>query len=83
MFLRFFLSLEEIDCSGILVIFDIVISISSFVIFIGFLFILFIFLKAPVSSITSIALSGKNLSFIYFDDNSTADLIDSSEYETS
>ena len=49
----------------------------------GFVPFLFIFNNAPVSSITSIALSGKNLSLIYLDDNSIADLIDSSEYLTS
>ena len=72
------MSLEDIDCSGIFVIFDIVVSISFLVIFTDFLFFLFIFLKAPVSSITSIALSGKNLSLIYLEESSTADLIDSS-----
>jgi hypothetical protein len=37
---------------------------------------------APVSSITSIALSGKNLSFIYFDERSTEAFIASLEYAT-
>ena len=37
---------------------------------------------APVSSITSMALSGKNLSLIYLDDRSTEALIASVEYET-
>ena len=41
-----------------------------------------IFNNAPVSSITSIALSGRNLSFMYFDDSSTADFIDSLVYLT-
>ena len=38
------------------------------------------FNSAPVSSITSIALSGRNLSLIYFDDNSIDEIIASSEY---
>ena len=40
-----------------------------------FEFFLLIFSIAPVSSITSIALSGKNLSLIYLDDKSIEDLI--------
>ena len=70
------------DCSGIFVILEMVVSIFVFVTLIVFLFFLFIFNNAPVSSITSIALSGRNLSFIYFVDSSTADLIDSLEYLT-
>ena len=80
MFLRLFLSFEVMDWSGIFVIFDIVVSISVFEIFIVFSFFLFIFSNAPVSSITSIALSGRNLSLMYFDDNSIEEIIASSEY---
>ena len=83
MFLRFFLSDTEIDSSGIFVIFEIVISICFLVTFIDLVFFRLMFNNAPVSSITSIALSGKNLSLMYFEDNSTADLIDSSVYLTS
>jgi len=60
-----------------------VISISFFETLIVLSFFLLIFNNAPVSSITSIALSGKNLSFIYFEESSIDDLIASSVYLTS
>ena len=82
-FLRFFLSFELIDCSGIFVIFELVISISVFKTLINLLFFLLIFNNAPVSSITSIALSGRNLSLIYLDESSIADFIDTVVYYTS
>ena len=69
-------------CSGILVILDIVFSISDCFTVIFFLFFLAILSIAPVSSITSIALSGKNLSLIYFEDRSTDASTASFEYET-
>ena len=81
-FFKLFLSLLVIDCSGILVIFAIVASISDLRTFISLSFFLLIFNRAPVSSTTSIALSGRNLSLMYFEDSSTADLIDSSVYLT-
>ena len=63
---------------GILAITAIVSSIS----FSPIIFFLdaFNFIAAPVSSITSIALSGNFLSLIYLEDNSTAQSIASSEY---
>ena len=72
----------DIDCSGIFVIFEIVSSISPCFTVIFLLFFLDIFNEAPVSSITSIALSGKNLSLMYFEESSTAERMDSSEYLT-
>ena len=70
--------MDEIFCSGILVIFEMVFSISSLAIFNLDVLFLLIFMKAPVSSMISIALSGKNLSLMYLFDNSIADLIASS-----
>ena len=76
---NFLVSSLEIFRDGIFAILEIVSSISfSVIIFLPFggvnLF------AAPVSSITTIALSGNFLSFIYLEDNSTAQLIESSEY---
>src|SRR6056300_1701943 len=72
----------DIVCSGILDIFEIVFSISICFTVIFFEFFLEIFNKAPVSSIKSIALSGKNLSFKKRLDKVTAEFIDSPEYFT-
>ena len=66
--LRLTISSLEIFLVGILVIKEIVFSISSVEIFVVFEFFLFKFIQAPVSSITSNALSGKYLSFIYLFD---------------
>ena len=57
------------------------ISISKSIIFWGTL-IFKIWALEPASSKTSIALSGKNLSLMYFEESSTAERMDSSEYLT-
>jgi hypothetical protein len=72
----------EIVCSGIFEILEIVFSISICFTVIFFEFEREILSRAPVSSIRSIALSGRNRSFKKRFDNVTAELIDSCEYLT-
>ena len=81
-FFKFMDSCLEIVCSGIFEILEIVFSISTSLTVIFLESCLEIFSKAPVSSIKSIALSGKNLSLRNLLDSVTAEFIDSFEYFT-
>ena len=81
-FLRACLSSLEIFFGGILAIFATISSISLLVITFFCLFLGRILCAAPASSITSMALSGRCLSLIYFAESSAALLIAATEYFT-